>query len=335
MSRHWRVRYAGAKYHVTSRGNGRQVVFREDADYERFLSQLDLALEQDQVILYAYVLLPNHYHLLIETPLGNIQRFMQRLNTAYSMYCRYKHDWPGHCFQGRYGARLVQGEEYLIRLIRYIHLNPVHTKAMERRSIRERIGHLEGYRWSSYGGYVDGRLAEERVNYLWLKLMGRKTMRGNRAAYRQYVERMVGKEDEVLKQTLTASSYAIGDEEFREEVMEDLKEARLQKADCGDIRWPVGERRGVEDVEVVVMKEFGVNMEEFRQHGRAAGVAKKVVLELCSRYCGVSQREIGRHFGYTGNGAVGKQRRKLKEMLDADDTLLRRFDRLARLLQKP
>ena len=101
MPRPWRIRYSGAKYHVTVRGNGRQQVFFKDDDYLRFLEQLEAALAQDEVILYSYALLPNHFHLFIETPLGNIQRFMQRLNTAYSMYFRYKHSRPGHCFQGR------------------------------------------------------------------------------------------------------------------------------------------------------------------------------------------------------------------------------------------
>jgi REP element-mobilizing transposase RayT len=85
-------------------------VFFDFEDYARFLDQLDAALEADEVILYAYVLMPDHYHLFVETPLGNIQKFMQRLNTAYSMYCRFKHNRPGHCSQGRYGAKLVQGD---------------------------------------------------------------------------------------------------------------------------------------------------------------------------------------------------------------------------------
>ena len=90
MPRPLRIRYDGAKYHVTARGNGRQQIFFGDEDYERFLDQLALAQEKDQVIVYAYCLMPNHYHLFVETPLGNIQRFEQRLNTAYGMYYRYK-----------------------------------------------------------------------------------------------------------------------------------------------------------------------------------------------------------------------------------------------------
>jgi REP element-mobilizing transposase RayT len=90
MPRKWRIRFVGARYHVTSRGNGRETIFYSDQDRERFLEQLDAALAADGVMLYAYCLMPNHYHLLVETPLGNIQRFMHRLNTAYSMYFRYK-----------------------------------------------------------------------------------------------------------------------------------------------------------------------------------------------------------------------------------------------------
>ena len=82
MARPWRIRYAGAKYHVTSRGNGRQRIFFGAEDYARFLCQLRSALDLDEVILYAYACMPNHTHLLVETPLGNIQKFMQRLNTA-------------------------------------------------------------------------------------------------------------------------------------------------------------------------------------------------------------------------------------------------------------
>ena len=91
MARAWRIRYAVAKYHVTVRGNGRQCVFHDDDYYFRFIEQLSEALEKDQVVLYAFALMPNHFHLLIETPFGNIQRFMQRLNTSYSMYHRYKY----------------------------------------------------------------------------------------------------------------------------------------------------------------------------------------------------------------------------------------------------
>jgi hypothetical protein len=136
---------------------------------------------------------------LVETPLANIDRFMQRLNTAYSMYFRYKHSRPGHSFQGRYGAKLVSGDEYLVRLTRYIHLNPIRKERMKTWPVTEKKEYLNRYAWSSYRGYVDKEYAEEDVDYKWLELMGRRSMRGRREAYRRYVEGMIVEKDDVLE----------------------------------------------------------------------------------------------------------------------------------------
>jgi REP element-mobilizing transposase RayT len=321
MARPWRIRYAGAKYHVTVRGNGRRTVFLDGADYERFMDHLVEALEQDRVTLYAYVLMPNHYHLLIETSRGNVQRFMQRLNTAYSMYFRFKHARPGHCFQGRYGAKVVSGDEYLVRLTRYIHLNPIKIKRMKNWSEAERREYLEGYRWSSYEGYVSEEGALEYVDYHWLKLMGCATMSGNRRAYRRYIAGMIEGRDEELFRANDASRYAIGDERFQEQVAEDLKTVRVERAVRGDIVWPVGRSRTPLEIELAVKRALGLDETDLSAHGRRAGIGKKVAVELCCRFCDLSQREIGRHFGYRGNGSVGKQRRALKELTASDKTL--------------
>ena len=191
MPRPWRIRFAGAKYHVTTRGNARQTIFHGREDYERYLEQLTSALDLDGIVLYAYALLGNHTHLLVETPRGNIHRFMQRLNTAYGMYRRYKRQKPGHCFQARYGAKLVSGDEYLLRVTRYIHLNPVKVKRIEAWSAADKVRYLDTYPWSSYRGYVDKDRSEEIVNYRWLELMHRRTLARSRTAYRVYLESML------------------------------------------------------------------------------------------------------------------------------------------------
>jgi len=168
MARHLRKRYAGAKYHVTNRGNGRNGVFYCEDDYGRFMEQLTTAAWKDGVVVYAYCLMPNHYHLFVETPWGNIDRFMDRLGTAYAMYFRYKHYRPGHCFQGRYKAPLVSGDDYIVRLTRYIHLNPVCVRGMKNRESAEKWEYLRRYRWSSLRGYLNGKEAEDLVDYRWL-----------------------------------------------------------------------------------------------------------------------------------------------------------------------
>jgi len=332
MPRPWRIRFAGARYHVTVRGNGRQVIFHWPEDYDRYLEQLASALELDQVVLYAYALLRNHLHLLVETPLGNIDRFMQRVNTAYGMYHRYKQNRPGHCLQGRYGAKLVGGDEYTLRVTRYIHLNPVKTKRFKSMPEEEKLKCLNEYRWSSYPGYVNTSKQREMVDYRWLKLMERRSMAGRQQAYRTYVESFVNDDDDALKDAMTASRYAIGEEEFRTKVDEELQEARLRKGIYGDIVWPEGRQIAVEEIVDRVAAEFRIEPDELRTHGRRAGVAKKVALELSCQLSGMSQRGVGEHFGYKGNGAVGKQRARIRDLVSADKALNRRMLKLRKQL---
>lgn len=332
MPRPWRIQYAGAKYHVTARGNGRQRIFFGAEDYERFQEQLQAALERDEVILYAYALMPNHYHLFVETPMGNIQKFMQRLNTAYSMYFRYKHSKPGHCLQGRYSAKLIEGDDYIVRLTRYIHLNPVMTRSVKAlpSSRRQRI--LRECRWSSYRGYTEKGAAEEMVDYRWLGLMERKSDRGRREAYRRYVEGMIGGKDDVLVDALQASRYAIGEKQFIQDTEAVLKELKIENGTYGDIRYPDGPIVELKEIEGAVADEFGVEVKDLRDHGSRGGVAKSVAIELCCRLSGKTQREIAKHYAYKTDAGVSRQRRVLREKVSQDAGLRRQVERLKKRL---
>ena len=319
---------------MTVRGNGRQEVFHGAEYYLHFLDQLADALEKDEVILYAYVLMPNHYHLFVETPHGNIQRFMQRLNTAYSMYHRYKRSFPGHCFQGRYGAKLVGGDDYIVRLTRYIHRNPINVTASKNLSLTEKVTELTFYPWSSYRGYVDEHAVESMVNYQYLKLMNRKTEKGRRAAYRKYVEGCIAKTDEDFKASLEVSRYAVGDSEFVGQVESDLKDVREHKCIYGDIEWPVGKSLTVDEIVTAVANEFKVDKNLLLTMNYAARKAKKVSLELACRYSNLSQRRVGEYFGYEGNGSVSKQRQSLTKLLSEDKMLSRVVTRIEKRLVK-
>jgi len=328
MPRTWRIRFVGARYHVTSRGNGREKVFYSDQDRERFLEQLDAALAADNVILYAYCLMPNHFHLLVETPWGNINRFMHRLNTSYSMYFRYKNARPGHCFETRYHGKLAGGDDYLVRLTRYIHLNPVKVKGMETAGVAEKRRELEAFRWSSYRGYAGLGPDEERVNYRWLGLMGRRTKRGRQQAYERYVEGFLGAADGKLKEAMEASGYATGDREFREEMEDGLKGARLRKGSEGDIVWPKGKPVEVATVEREVARVFGVQEEDLHYHGHRLGEVKAVAVDLCCQLTGKTQRELAAHFGYTSDSSMGKQRKRLASLVRTDARLAAKIAKL-------
>ncbi len=132
-------------YHVFSRGNNRGTIFFEPSDYERFLKNLDRFGTKFRFKLYAYCLLPNHFHLLLRPGKVELSKVMQTLMTAYSMYINKKHDRVGHVFGGRFKSIIVGEEQYLLELIRYIHLNPVRAGLVDR---------AESYPWSSYLKYM-------------------------------------------------------------------------------------------------------------------------------------------------------------------------------------
>ena len=141
MSRPLRIEYAEAVYHVTSRGNARRSIFKNDKDREMLLNILEEVNDRYHWLCHAYCLMNNHYHLAIETPDGNLSKGMRQLNGVYTMRFNRRHGSVGHVFQGRYKAILVQKESHLLEVCRYVVLNPVRAKVVK---IPER------WRWSSY-----------------------------------------------------------------------------------------------------------------------------------------------------------------------------------------
>ena len=306
-----RIEYPGAVYHVTSRGNARQTIFRGDSDRSRFLIQLQDNLDSYGVALYAYVLMTNHYHLVLCTPRANLSRFMQRLNSSYSLYFRYKHDAPGHAFQGRYNARVVEADAYLDALTRYVHLNPVKTQAFARASVSEKARYLNAYPWSSFPGYVRARFSADWVCYDVLRRYGR-SLGEARRRYRRYVEAAVTRDDEMLIEAMGASRYAIGGETFIAEV-----EGRLEKDRTGDAREKdlalPSSAVDIERVERIVRAQYGAEAADLAMHGRRAGEAKLVAVELAARLCGMTQRQIGAHYGGLTPQAVAMMRKRFRD----------------------
>ncbi|MHB8058188.1 MAG: REP-associated tyrosine transposase [Desulfuromonadaceae bacterium] len=156
MARQLRIEYPGAYYHVTSRGNERKDVFKSQRDREKFLEYLASATERYGAAIHVYGLMSNHYHLLLETPEGNLSQIMRHINGAYTTYFNIKRKRSGHLFQGRFKAILVEADEYVTELSRYIHLNPVRAGIVEK---------PEQYKWSSYMSYTGRSRSPE-----WLKI---------------------------------------------------------------------------------------------------------------------------------------------------------------------
>jgi REP element-mobilizing transposase RayT len=141
MARQLRIEIAGGTYHITSRGNARKNIFRDDRDRRRMLDSVSTAVNEYGWLVHAYCLMPNHYHLLIETPLPNLSRGMKKINGTYAQGFNARHQRVGHVFQDRFHSILVDKEDYLLTLSRYIVLNPVRAKI---------VAAPEEWTWSSY-----------------------------------------------------------------------------------------------------------------------------------------------------------------------------------------
>lgn len=165
MARPLRIQYPDAIYHVTCRGNEQKDIFKDEEDHRKMLQVLSHSLKIYQVKLYNYVLMNNHFHLLLETPIGNLGEFMRQFNITYTGYYNRRHNRVGHLYQGRYKSILVDKVAYLTILSRYIHLNPVRVKTMVKGSFKEKINCLINYPWSSLHGYIEKNKKEPFIDY--------------------------------------------------------------------------------------------------------------------------------------------------------------------------
>ena len=153
MARPVRIEFPGALYHVTSRGDRREAIYEHGADRARFLEIIGEVIEGWNWICYAYCLMTNHYHLLIETPDGNLSKGMRQLNGVFTQVSNRRHQRSGHLFQGRYKAILVDADAYLLELARYVVLNPVRAAMVDDpgawcwSSYRAMIGQVHRPRW--------------------------------------------------------------------------------------------------------------------------------------------------------------------------------------------
>lgn len=145
MARKPRIEYEGALYHVITRGNQKQKIFKESHDYRKFLDIISAYKQRYHFRIYAYVLMTNHVHLLIETQEVPLSKILQGINQSYTMYYNHKYKTVGHLFQGRYKAILCDRDRYLLTLLKYIHYNPLRAQIAET---------LDNYPWSSYKAYL-------------------------------------------------------------------------------------------------------------------------------------------------------------------------------------
>lgn len=264
MSRPLRMEYAGALYHVTSRGDRQEDIYLDDTDREQFLTVLGDVCERFNWVIHAFCLMSNHYHLLIETPDSNLSKGMRQLNGVYTQRINRRHKRVGHVFQGRYKAIIVQKDNYLLELARYIVLNPVRARMV--RSARE-------WPWSSYRATTGQATKQEWLTTDWvLSAFGRKTSVAI-TAYKAFISE--GKNQPSPWESLKNQVY-LGDDGFVEKVQTQIEKDR----DLSEV--PLAQRRKV-----------AKTLQEYEQQAATRDEA----IDNAYASGGYSMKEIGEHFG--------------------------------------
>ncbi|MGD8910099.1 MAG: transposase [Chromatiales bacterium] len=207
MSRPLRLEFAGALYHITSRGDRRESIYEDDEDRQQFLLLMDDVCDRYNWVCHAYCLMSNHYHLLIETPDANLSRGMRQLNGVYTQNFNRRHDRVGHVFQGRYKAILVEKKSYLLELARYIVLNPVRAQMV--RSAYD-------WPWSSYRATAGLTASRGCLHTDWILAEFGKRKQQAIVAYRQFITK--GKGQPSPWQELTSQVY-LGSETFIDKIL--------------------------------------------------------------------------------------------------------------------
>jgi len=297
MGRPLRIAFDGAHYHVTSRGNEGKDVFKSQKDREQFLLYLESAVFRYGAVIHAYCLMSNHYHLLLETPLGNLSQIMKHINGAYTNYFNIKRKRCGHLFQGRYKAILIDADEYAKELSRYIHLNPVRARMVPR---------PEEYRWSSYLDYIGERNRPEWLKTAFLLDCFGKGMNACEN-YRRFVEDLIEGEYESPLNGATAETI-LGSEGFVSEITARHIDGKMHDRDLPAIR-KLSPRPTVDAI-----------IEAARNLDGDTRLSEKAGIYFCHKYSGAKLKEIGKHFGI-GESGVSQTSRRFAQELDRDQEL--------------
>ena len=237
MPRPIRIEYVGAHYHVMGRGNEGKTIFSTPYQHELFLKTLTEASEAHGILIRAYVIMPNHYHLLLTTPEGNLSQAMAWLLTTFTVRYNRSHQRIGHIFQGRYKAQLVDEIDYARSLIPYIHLNPIRTRIKGKPTISQPPSKLEEFPWSSHPVYLGKKPAPEFLDLEWLAFWGK-----GPSAHSNYADAITA----LIRQKLLEDPWLQMEDGFilaRGESLEKIRERLRQKSGLQEVRLKAKEDR--------------------------------------------------------------------------------------------
>ena len=304
MARPLRLAFAGGVYHVTARGNERKAIVRGDPDRARFVDTLAAMVERYRVRCHAWVLMDNHYHLLLETPSPNLSRALRYLNGVYTQAFNRRHRRVGHLFQGRFKAIVVEKESYLLELCRYVVLNPVRAGV---------VRDPRAYPWSSYRATAGLTAVPAWVTVDWVLEEFGLRKGAAQARYRQFVSEGIRQPARPWEQVV--GQVYLGSETFVRRVQ------RHGTSQEGEAEIPRAQRQPVwltpEAVLQRVAQAYGVSLADLVRPTRRPSEARQVALYGLRRWAGEALPAIARRMGLTYS-AVSRRVHTVERRLAAD-----------------
>ncbi|MEI6788767.1 MAG: transposase [bacterium] len=328
MSRPLRYDRADGWYHVTSRGIDRREIFTKERDHQHFLELLEEMVARFRVKLHAYVLLGNHYHLILQTPDANLSRAVQWLNVSYVAWFNRKHERVGPLMQGRFKALVVEKGAWVYELSLYVHLNPVMRRSLgldkkgkraegrglrvpSREQVSRRLQELRQFQWSSYRGYAGyGKVP------VWLttsEILGRATTDAARqvAKYRAEIKERLSKGEDPGRSEELRDAFALGSEVFRAHVQKLARhgrEAVEPQRLAPRLTWP----EVLKQVSVVMGEPAEIYMNQW------GGVGRPMTLWAARRFGSMTLREAGQAAGGMDYTAVSMAVKRLEQRAEKD-----------------
>ena len=317
MARPLRVEYPGAFYHVVSRSNSRERLYAGPRDYEKFLQYLEKASERFALIIHAYCLMGNHYHLLVETPEPNLSMAMQWLNVSYATYFNRKQDRNGHLFQGRFKAILIDADAYLKHLSRYIHLNPVSAGL---------ISTPGQYRWSSYPAYI----GEQRPpKFLMTDMLLENFGQRKNEAIKNYQEFVEGVDINAVKypSNQLAGGFILGDTDFVNWVKNTFLSQREDEKEIPQLK-KLKPRVDPEIIVEQVSNVFKSEVAKILQKGLKRNKPREVAIYLSRELSRLSCKDLGVFFGGVSGALITMMNKRIIEEIDRDRSLKRKVKKI-------
>lgn len=316
MARPIRVEYEDAVYHVMARGNEQRAIYRDPTDYQCFLQTLARACQQYGLVVHVYCLMPNHYHLALQTPRANLSRALGWLQTTYSIRFNRRHRRNGHLFQGRFKAQLVEADAYARRLVTYIHLNPVHPRGRNSPIPADKREQLQAHPWSSHWAYSGRRKRQTLPPWLsleWLWYFGRNYATARRAYRRDIAESFSRRLPDPFAEA--RGGLVLGGDELWQRAKQYIGKGAGQE----EIRW--SHRASQEQVLEALAPLLETELDQ------------RVRIWARVRLGGQRLVDVARECGYRDGSGVHRILQRLEARADGDPSLAAKLKRLQRKVQ--